>query len=240
MNHKSFRIRAQLLTPVRLGQFPVALDKLLWHCLFLRYGDEARARDELDSLLHREGRVFFASTLRFGTYNGSPLVATKSATVGAMRAEADLDPSQFHWKKRGDKWAKIQLEGGPYKNRLAKFETYFAPELVWDAVGNGERVSSLLNYFVTGIGLDANRGFGAVKGFSAVSLEQDYSLFDEEGQVARVIPASMYEKQTKKKADPADLIRGCLVPPFRGLQATEEELCIAPERVRRVRLTPRN
>jgi len=240
MSHTSFRIRAPLLTSIKLGQFPVALDKLLWHCLFLRHGDQARAREELDRLLSREGQVFFASTMRFGTYSGAPLIATSTPTVGVMRAESDLSPNQFHWKKRGGKWTKILLDGGPYKNRLSKSQTYFAPELTWDAVGDGRKVASLLNYFVTGVGLDANRGFGAVKGFDLEETDQDTSLFDEEGGVARVMPVSMYEKRTSKSPHPDDLVHGCLMPPYRGQDSTIEEMCVAPERVRRVRLTPRN
>jgi len=238
MKFEPARIRAPLLTPIRLGQIPVGLDKLLWHSLFLKTGDEQSAVRQLDSLLDREGQIFRASTLRFGTYRNNPLIATTTATVGVMMPEKDLDPAMFHWKKRAGHYQKLVLDGGPYKNRLAKNDTHFAPEVTWDVVGDAKRICQLLNFYVTAVGRDANRGLGAVGRFSSEPLDHDTSWFDETGKPARVLPATIVEERTTIRTPQSSLIQGCLMPPYRGPESTVTEPCVAPARVRKIRLTP--
>jgi hypothetical protein len=238
MKFEPARIRAPLLTPIRLGQIPVGLDKLLWHSLFLRMGEEQGALKQLDSLLDRQGQLFRASTLRFGTYPDNTLIATTTTTLGVMIPEKDLDPTLFHWKKWGGKYTKIVINGGPYKNRLTKNATHYAPEVTWDVVGDAKRICQLLNFYVTAVGRDANRGLGAVGRFSSEPLHQDTSWFDETGQLARVLPASIVEEKTKIRPPQTSLIQGCLTPPYRGPDSTVSEPCVAPARVRKIRLTP--
>src|SRR5690554_7431432 len=117
MTHQHFRVRAPLYTSVRLGRFPVSLDGLLWHCLFLQTGDPDAALSRLPDILSVREGVFRASSLRFGVYPTSLLIATQTPTTGTMRPDTDLLPEQFHPTGAKGKYTRLVVDGGPYKNR---------------------------------------------------------------------------------------------------------------------------
>ncbi len=234
MSGQSFRIRVPLNTSLRLGRLPVSLDGLLWHCLFLKTGDPDRAREALSALLSQDQGVYRASALRFGVYpGGKTLIATQTPMVGVMR-EHDLLKEQFHPTGRKGAYTRLVVNGGPFKNRLNKYETYHAPELTWDAVGNDpDQVCRLLNFYVQAVGFEANRGFGSVGSFRWESLPEDTSWLDEEGQAARVLPVPLWEQVSGEPSDTVQTIMAQTTPPYWGESDT---LCVAPPRVRRIQL----
>ena len=227
---QAIRIRAPLQCGMRVGRFPVALDGLLWHSLFLKTGSEARALRGLCEYLSKTESVFRASALLFGVSRSQRLIATQWATVGAMRPGVDLSPDQFHPTGRKGKYTKVQVEGGPYKNRLTTHDTYHAPEVLWYAHGDGEGICKLLNFYVQGVGLDAQRGCGSVGRFSWESMEEDFSLVDAQGAPARIIPVSLYDSLIGR-ATGRLTIQAQTEPPYRNNPTVE---CVAPERIRRV------
>jgi hypothetical protein len=206
---------------------------LLWHCLFLQSGDADTAAAKLSDVLGSKDGVFQASTLRFGTYANAPLIATQTPIVGSLSQHTDLLKEQFHPNGRAGKYSRLVLNGGPFKDRLEKHNTYHAPEVTWDGIGNPTLAADLLNFFVHSVGLEANRGFGSVGRFTWETLETDTSWIDEDGKPARVLPETAWSTIAPEGgAEPVRAPAQC-IPPYRN----EKNLpCVIPERIRRIRL----
>lgn len=236
ITHQPARIRVELQTSLRMGRFPVALDGLLWHALFLKTGCPDAALEKLAGLVSSEQGVFRASAMAFGIYNGSKhLIATHNTTVGTMRSDSDLQPEQFHPTGRRRTYPKLQIEGGPYRNRLNRYQTYYAPEVCWDAIADAETVCDLLNFFVQGIGLEANRGFGAVSRFRWEPMDTDSSWKDANQTLTRVLPEPLARQILDKPINERDRTLAQTTPPYRN---TAMEPCVAPPRIRQFKLTP--
>lgn len=234
MTHSCIRIRTPLRTSVRLGRFPVSLDGLLWHALFLRTGDPDKARDQLGDLLSVDQGVFRASFMGFGTYkNERPLIATQTPTLGIMRPGTDLRSDQFHPTGLKGFYKNLQVLGGPMKNRLEHHRTYHAPEVYWDAVGDPEAICQLLNFYVLAVGLEANRGFGSVGTFQWEALAEDSSWLAEPGLLARVLPERLAKPLLQEDFRQSKPVMAQATPPYRS-GATEA--CLMPPRIRRTTL----
>ena len=239
MTHTPIRIRAELHTSVRLGKIPVHLDALLWHALFLKTGCPESASDQLPSLLAESEGVYRASSLGFGTYpNERPVIATQMVTLGVMRQDTDMIPELMHPTGRKEKYSKIQIEGGPYKNRLTKYPTHHAPEIFWDAIGDGVAIGKLLNFYVLAVGLEANRGFGSVGEFQIEELKHDHSWVTETGELARVLPYRIIENLKSVQVDTTQRIVGRAKPPYH--HQNNLETCVTPARVRKQPLIKRS
>lgn len=197
MNHEPIRIRALLRTSIYPGRHPVNLDALLWHACSLKTGHAKAvhaeaALEKLNTLIDQANGVFRTSSMAFGVYTSKQtLIATQTTTVGIMRPDTDLQKHWMHPTGRKGKYSKLQVEGGPYKNRLNTAQTYFAPEVFWDAVGNGPAICELLNFYVLAIGRDANRGFGSVGFFTWEPRSQDTSWVTQDRQLARILPETV-------------------------------------------------
>lgn len=221
---------------MRIGQFPVNLDGLLWHALFMKTGDPDKAIAHLKQILEQESGVFRASSMGFLTHyeNRGALIATRVSRTGTMRSDTDLLPNQFHPTGRNGNYTKLQVEGGPYKNRLTKHDTYHAPGIYWDAVGDGDTICTLLNFYVFAIGLDANQGFGSVGPFSWEEMQTDSSWQADSHTVARVLPVYIAKEFLGEEDIPLDrLVMAQVYPPYRR---GKNELCVAPPRVRRLKV----
>jgi len=233
MTHQSVRIRAKLQSSVRLGVVPVHLDALLWHALHLKHGDPQLAIEALPDILSQHEGVYQASCMAFGTYPDTLVIATQTATLGVMRSDSDLLANFIHPTRKNGQYSKLQVDGGPYKNRLTKHQTHYAPEVVWDAVGDPEAICALLNFYVLAVGLEANRGFGAVRHFTWEAKTCDESWIDGNGNLTRVLPERMAGELLQITPNATQRLTSDTTPPYRNL---EPEPCIAPVRVRRILL----
>lgn len=234
MKKVNFRVRAKLKTPMKIGQYPVSLDGLLWHCLFLKTGCESSASKKLAEIIDSKSGVFKASALRFGIYPSKPVIARTESITGSMRQETDLAPDQFYMNKRGGKYPRITQEGGPYKARLEHHKMHHAPEVTWDAVGDPIEACKLLNFYVHAVGVNSNRGMGSVGTFWFEKIDSDTSWVDEENQLARVLPIKLFEEcGGDKKVLFMEVNSAQKAPPHRKIKA---EQCAIPARVRRIRL----
>lgn len=235
--HRPVRIRAKLQSSVRLGTVPVHLDALIWHALFLKHGDPETAAHELPTVLAQHEGIYQASCMGFGIYpNAENLIATQTATLGVMRQDSDLLAEFIHPTRKDGGYRKLMVEGGPYKNRLTKYKTHYAPEVVWDARGAPDAICDLLNFYVLAVGLEANRGFGAVNHFTWEPKTSDESWADANGNLTRVLPTRIAHTLLQEPADATRHLISATQPPYRNLNT---EPCIAPVRVRRIPLTSR-
>lgn len=172
----SFKIKADLRSPVVVGNRTPNLAGLLHHCCFLHTGDEAAATKMLEGLIESTDGVYHASDMLFGVDLNSPLIATNLSTVGVMN-ENDLTSEHIKpTDRKGVGYNKVQLEGGPYKARLDHNKSYMAKSAVFYCKGDMKKILSLLEHYVFNIGMYANMGFGNLAEWTTETLIEDFSF----------------------------------------------------------------
>ena len=171
------KITAHMLSGVAFTpQEGIALDgPLLWACVLERHGDAALARSpsaaEIEAEVERPDPDMPIATYA-GPDGGWCYCASHADLVGHVGTEV------VHWHKRfddalaGDLLDRGALDMGR-KSRVntgsGEFKAYRVPlylglvdRLVWYAVGDGERVRSLLERHIQHLGKKHDRGHGAV------------------------------------------------------------------------------
>lgn len=227
---KPFEIKIRLLTPMIVTRYPVTLDSLLWHTLFLHYHNEQTATDHLSDYLHQTDGVYHASSLYFGVTPQQTLIACNYVTVGVMRPGKDLHPDLFKpTAKNGEKYTNVIVEGGHYRNRIGKHNAYYAPYLVFYGNGNSENIAAMFEYYLLAIGKEANRGVGQIGAINVKEINVDRSHLDEKGHVSRPLPVDLYTKLTGDiPVQTQDL---AMIPPYR---THSRQACIVPERIQKI------
>lgn len=235
-----FRLTIELNTPMQVGKYSPRLDGLLWHTLFSHLGCPVRAVHSLSDFLQITGssgnEYFKASGMYFATVKPQPgqkvidsLVGHKTAKPGVMRPGIDLSPNNFKpTGKRGNSYTKVQVLGGPYKNRLDSKLTYYASHVVFDGVGKGEEIADLIRFYIPAIGVNANNGAGTIGDIYHSQLPVDTSLVDASGLPARPIPIEDFSALSDAPISRTG--EAILVPPFRDQKSVN---CVLPERIRK-------
>ncbi len=239
---KPFELAIELKSPMLVGNNSVRLDGLLWHCLYLHYHDQEKARNELGQFLKLsgDGMYYHASSMQFGvlgavqtsrglTYDN--LIGTQRATVGVMRQGSDLSPELFTPNGRNGKYSKLNLGGIPYKSRLTKHSAYFSRYVVFHGVGSGEEIADLIDFYVPAIGVNASRGFGTIGKLFVKEIESDLSIIGSDGQPARSVPTK--DPSVRSVVSPR-IENAILIPPFRHQETIP---CVVPERIRKIKIT---
>ncbi len=174
-----FRLVMSLKTPVVLTDYPPTLDALVFEALSQR--SPLASREELlqemsNYLLYNDQLgVFHASAMRFGVTMAVGL--TVGSYVRADRHTPEkLSPAMFAPNGKG-RYVKIKLKGGPTKRRLREMPAYQAPFAVFDGLGNPYLIKGLLDFFVLGLGYDAqNCQMGAFDNLIITPMQEDASL----------------------------------------------------------------
>lgn len=237
-----FEIRIELKSPILIKRW-LRLDGLLWHCLYAHHGDQRTAAERLGDYLRLDPAGFYhASTLSYGvkdrvSASGYPepvinnVIGVERATIGTMRSGLDLAPDKFKPNGRGGKaYKKIQVLGGPYKNRLDSHQCLHSSHVLFHGVGDGPAIAELIDFYIPALGANANIGFGTIGSVRSLAVHHDYSCIDDRGRPTRPIPIERFRELSGANARQAEAI---LIPPFRNQPSV---LCAVPERVRKQKI----
>lgn len=208
----AYRLIYRLITPLILGERPITLDALAYAALFARSGDEEWSREQLKYYFALTNDVPHASSLAFGRTRQHSLIARPICMLGGLRSERDFSSSVIKPNGHTGGYAKIKIEGGPYRFRIDSYRGYWSPYVCFDFCGDRERLELLLANFVIGIGARTQVGAGQVDSPQFISLPNDSSLFDTEGKPARPLPVAMYENTQEEL--PVDMGKGAYLPPY--------------------------
>lgn len=227
----AYRLIYRLISPLLLGKHPITLDALAYAALFARSGDEEWSREQLKYYFVFTDGVPHASALAFGRTRQHSLIAKPACLLGGLRSERDLNSDFIKPNGHRGHYAKIKLEGGPYRFRIDNYRGYWSPYICFDFLGDRERLEILLENFVIGIGARAQIGAGQVDLPQFVSLPRDFSLFDDEGRAARPLPPGMCTKRPNELSGIAE--KGVNLPPYWRTSAIDVVSC---ERIRLINL----
>ncbi|ELX1985396.1 hypothetical protein ONI83_004836 [Escherichia coli] len=191
---KPYRVVMRGISPVVISGIAPSLDGMLYEALSQALGTDdpliirTRLREIL--LFSKELGVFHASSLTFGITPEQGINAVSSIRCDRFNDEK-LSSSMFRPRSWAGKFTRIQLEGGPTKQRLTERPAYAAPYYVFDFVGDRDLVLTLLTIARVGVGYDflsaANGEFTDVR---IISLDKDTSINAGENRAARPVPVS--------------------------------------------------
>ncbi len=104
------------------------------------------------------------------------------------------------FQKIGDKPNKtIRIQNGEFLRRLEGMERYKMKTLHWFVCGDKEKIKQILKGF-THFGKKSSIGFGKIKQLLISETKDDYSLFDEKGNVNRTLPIEFFNAKSDKIA----------------------------------------
>lgn len=207
-------ITMELLSPIELPKYPIHLDGLL----FWAIKEETDSSDEealqvLNTVLDKDGDVYKASSIRFIRSVEMPILDTDIA-----------HPTRTHW----DDWPfkvlenskTITTKGGPFRKRMTTKSGLSAGQADFYAVGDAQKIKYLLETLGF-IGLSNRQGFGEIGSVQVDVIEDDYSFFDENNQLARVLPVERVQDSSNEYLK----IMNSFQPPYSSSTRTE---CCCP------------
>lgn len=198
---KPFTLVLKMKTPFMFTDFAPTLDGLLFEALSKRFPEQT------DSMLCELLRDYLAFNEALGVYHASSAMLRVDNTQGLMTidyARPDVMGNKmtdelFSPKIHNNAYVQVRKNGGATKTRMSKRPAYAVPYITFDAFGDANAVSALLDTYVMGIGYDAqNCNCGAFDIETIFYGETDLSLC-RNGKANRPLPAhSGLAGETKK------------------------------------------
>lgn len=215
---KSLHIVLEILSPIELPKYPIGLDGLLYWAV----KDNSDATDEqvleyLDQVLSKKDGIYQASSMRCIRNAEAPLIEKMIS-----------HPTRTHWSEwpfpLKDKKKQVTTKGGPHRRRMTSKNGISVGHVDFHAVGDAEKIHYMLD-ILGFIGTSNNQGFGEIGQIEITTIEDDFSFFDENKLLARVLPMSMMTGQRQYfqtinsfkppyNSSPREL---CAIPDFRVL-----------------------
>lgn len=209
------RIKVKLNTPIVLPVSPIILDGLLAHAVASEiFGDEQDRWQRDDCFVdiplpleETEGKypVWKASAAySYGSrkeykdfYVKQPndeFVPGESSSIvwpaGVISDKPEKSkPAQFRYEEATGPF--VSSSGGGFKAYYEDRHTVNA-EIWFHAVGNRKEVKRLLETYIHSLGSKRSVGYGEINSISVEEISEDYSLFDQEGNVARILPVEEF------------------------------------------------
>ncbi|GAA4648604.1 hypothetical protein GCM10023116_08730 [Kistimonas scapharcae] len=184
-------------SPVTLRRHALHLDGLLSALCFRHTGCPEKALGMLkELLLWNEHGFYHASAMAFGVTPEQTITAQTRHSVGRMRHgtllhESLLAPIKIN--RHGENvYRKVNINGGPERNRLNRWNACHAPYLVFHGVGDVDHIGALTAFYCSRVGVNSNAGSGTVQGVYARAIDDDLSCIDGGGGVARNLPVSWF------------------------------------------------
>ena len=176
-------------SPVVITEFAPQFDALVFEALRQKYcqlsDEECLNKMKKILLFNNELGVFHASSMRFTVSPEHGVIAQEYIRIDYLKDKLSSD--MFAPNGRKGNYVGIPTAGGPTKKRLTTRLSYNAKYCIFDAVGDKEAISVLLNNTHFGIGYDANCGCGEVIDLDFITLDDDVSI-QCQGAARRNVP----------------------------------------------------
>lgn len=201
---KPFELVFELGSNISLRSSAIHLDGLLSNVCFRHTGCTEKALSMLDDLLlfDTDHGMYHASAMAFGVTPEHSIIARTRHYVGAMRLRDDTVAPNKVSSSGTELYRKININGGPEKLRLNKYQAYYSPYLIFHGVGDIARIDQLVQFHCARIGVNANSGGGTVNHIAIKEIDDDFSFIDGQGQIARNLPVSWLQAW-RQSASPA-------------------------------------
>lgn len=187
---KPLHIQLEILSPILLPKYPIHLDALLYAAL----KDNSDMTDEsilniIDGILDKKDGVYKSSAMRYLKSNLYPLTTFEWSFISRTNWEEWEFSTQTKAKR-------ITTKSGAFRKRVTPHNAIHVHAVDFNAVGNPDQIHHLL-YCLGFIGLNNNQGFGEIGEITITIVEDDYSFFDEQNELARCLPVGLVPKQLR-------------------------------------------
>lgn len=185
---KPFQLTLTLATPFSCD-YPITLDAILSAAIFRQCG--AKEKETIPLIpLAREHNIFRASSLH---YNRQQFSHTTVPRVMNLLGESDLSVHAFAPnRKRGNAYMAVDKKRGQYKTNMDSLPAIEAQDVYFWGVGDADRVVSLIQDYIPGIGKRSNAGAGQIDNVQVIATDEDYSWVTKAGLPARPLPATLW------------------------------------------------
>ncbi len=184
---QTIRVEVGLSTPLALGRTHFTLDAVLFGILSDMVERGQASADPIAEIpLRSENGLFYATAARF--LNALEMPETK---IGGIRPVQDMAEAARFLKPKGKNLAKIITTRGDTKAHLSRMRSIACSSVVWEAVGDPEKVEALLRR-TPNIGALRKDGHGEVAfvEITPADSEQDEEILIRNGQPRRPIPVT--------------------------------------------------
>jgi len=214
-NKQAFVISINFKTPIYLGQDPVYLDAII------------------AGLLMDEGQIDDPADIPFQDLDGIPLASQLFADTIALEGEAQKARAYRDNEiplGRIDMPENQKLQDSTvdrYDNILNRYSFTAAGSGVFIGTGDIEEIESLLQD-VSAIGKRRSDGWGMIEEFAIEAAEaapEYWGLTDRDGNPARCVPGTLWEKISNITPELIDVVRP---RPFYWDEKIPREACVMP------------
>lgn len=184
---QNLRIEITLATPLALGRTHLTLDAVLFGILSERAEHGQFHGDPIESIpLKCEDGLFFATAAEFGQ-----MVETPELKIGGIRPVKDMANATEFLQPKGHKLSKIVTTSGHTKAHLSRMRSIACATVVWEAVGDAERIEALLRN-TPSIGALRKDGHGQIASVEVGETDADdeREVLVRNGHPRRPIPVS--------------------------------------------------
>lgn len=201
---KAIRINLEISSPILVPKYPIHLDALL----YASYQLNTDLSDEeilklLDTVLAKQDDIYKASALRYIRTKQTPIQSLEWSLV-----------TRTHWEEwaysKHEREKSVIVKGGGFRKRVTEYSAISTGSVEFHAVGDPEKIKYLLENLGF-IGLNNSQGFGEI---TAIDIEEDedFSFFDEDGELARSLPIHLVSKE---KIDSYLKVLNSVKPPYK-------------------------
>jgi len=155
-------------------------------------------------------------------YCSSPHYLVERESQSRYRKRWDYQERHLDW---GNKKAKFSGSDGQFKSYDLPLFLRHTTRIDWFVVGNFDEILSALDR-VTHLGKKRSQGFGLVEKWVVKSIDQDWSLWGNKGQIMRPIPASIYQDVFHKPLPPDLVLTAWRLPSW---HVENQTLCVVPK-----------
>lgn len=182
---QTIRVEVGLSTPLALGRTHFTLDAVLFGILSDMVERGQASADPIAEIpLRSENGLFYATAAQF--LNALEIPEMK---IGGVRPVQDMADAVRFLQPKGKNLAKIITTRGETKSHLSRMRSIACSSVVWEAVGDPERVEALLRRTpnIGGLRKDGHGEVAYVE-ITPSDIERDEDVLIRNGRPRRPIP----------------------------------------------------
>lgn len=168
-----------------------------------KYGTKKEVKSMLDPILDK----------KMGVYCTSKGIGNNREQTSHWVKYFDSENSELIKAKEKGK-QKIRLTSGYFKIYRIPFTLRSYKTLTFFVRGDKEKIKNLLENNINFVGKKSSQGYGEILKYEFLDCEEDYSLFDKDGNIMRHIPVREFVK-TEKCPSEKNFFKECpVIPPY--------------------------
>ena len=237
---KPFELIFEIGSNIILRNKCIHLDGLLSNVCYRHTCCSGKALKMLDDLLLFDNRhgMYHASSMALGVTAEQSIVACTRHYIGSMKSgkqlRSDIISPTKTTAKGYEQYRKVNVQGGPERNRLSRHQAYYSPYIIFHGVGDIAKIDRLVQFHCARIGSNAGSGAGTVDNINMREIDTDLSIVDSHGQIAKNLPVSWIRESGSNVSFARSEQLPIRAPYWQAHEKYSTSEAVAVEKIRRV------